>query len=40
MHWRYDWVDALPAPVYTVLVEMLNREHAAEEELVASGDYR
>jgi len=33
MHgWRYDWVDALPAHVYDVLVEMLNAEHAARED--------
>lgn len=26
MHWRYEWVQALPQDVYDVLVEMLNEE--------------
>jgi len=29
MHWRYEWVDALPAHVYTILLELITRE--AEE---------
>jgi hypothetical protein len=29
--WPYHYVDALPRPVYSVLVAMLNREAQPEE---------
>lgn len=29
MHWRYEWVAALPVEVYEVLIDMLKQE--AEE---------
>ena len=32
-HWRYDWVEALPLDVYTILVEELVKEDAAAERI-------
>ena len=30
-HWRYEWVEALDAEVYAVLVEELMKEQAEQD---------
>jgi hypothetical protein len=30
MHWRYEWVDALPLEVYSELVDLLRSEQEAQ----------
>jgi hypothetical protein len=30
MHWRYEWVDALPLDVYGELVDLLTSEQQAQ----------
>jgi hypothetical protein len=36
MHWRYEWVDALPLDVYGELVDLLTTEQQAQR---TDGDY-
>ncbi len=38
MHWRYEWIAALPADVYAELVAMLQEEaqHAASPDASSS----